>query len=214
MSVALPCSLHTNTGACTGATLSRGESAKRAVGFLTLVHARVDVPVRATVYDMTTPVGPIHPTPVDWMKIGQRFQEATVHYTHHAEVTLYGDEFYAAVAKRALGGHTSERITYETVNRTLGLMTEAESEWHTSESVITNRMRAERAEEQVKEMRAEVRRVRRDAARDLVKYLREWCNERRIPARLRREGFLMAADQVDPDIQRDQYGNVVRDGAA
>jgi hypothetical protein len=62
-------------------------------------------------------------------------------------------------------------------------------------------------------MRAEVRRVRRDAARDLVKYLRGWVNERRIPARLRREGFLMAADQIDPDIQRDRYGDVVRDGA-
>jgi hypothetical protein len=158
--------------------------------------------------------GPENPPPVDWMKIGQRFQEATVHYTHHAEVTLYGDEFYAAVAKRALGGHQSERLTYETVSRSLGLVSVAESDWHTSGMVVTTRMRAERAEEQVTQMRAEVRRVRRDAARDLVKYLREWVNERRIPAKTRREGFLMAADQIDPDIPRDQYGDVVRDGAA
>lgn len=159
-------------------------------------------------------VGPENPVPVDWMKIGQRFQEAMVHYTHHAEVTLYGDEFYAAVAKRALGGQQSERLTYETVSRSLGLVSVAESDWRLSGHTVMDRLRAERAEGQVKEMRAELRRVRRDAARDLVRYLRGWVNERRIPARLRREGFLMAADQIDPDIPRNQYGDVVRDGAA
>jgi hypothetical protein len=162
---------------------------------------------------MADTVGPVDPTSVDWLKIGQRFQEATVHYTHHAEVTLYGDEFYAAVAKRALGGQQSERLTYETVSTSLGLTTVAAADWLTEGHTVLTRLRAERAEEQVKEMRAEVRRVRRDAARDLVKYLRGWVNERRIPARLRREGFLMAADQIDPDIQRDRYGDVVRDGA-
>jgi len=159
---------------------------------------------------MTTPGGPVNPTPVDWLKIGLRFQEATVHYTHHAEVTLYGDEFYAAVAKRALGGQQSERLTYETVSKQLGLTTVAEADWLRDSHVVMDRLRAEQAEEQVKELRAEVRRVRRDAARDLVKYLREWVNERRIPAKTRREGFLMAADQIDPDIARDRYGDVVR----
>jgi hypothetical protein len=148
--------------------------------------------------------------PVDWMKIGQNIQEAQTHFTHHAEVTLYGDDFYAAVAKRALGGQKLDRLTYETVNGMLGLTTLAEHAWSVEGHTVVSRLNAERAEAQVVEMRAEVRRVRRDAARDLVKYMREWCNERRIPAKTRREGFLMAADQIDPDIARDQFGDVAR----
>lgn len=150
------------------------------------------------------------PIPVDWVKIGRNIQEAQVHFSHHAEATLHGDDFYAAVARRALGGQKQERLTYETVNGMLGLTTAAESAWLVEGHTAVSRLNAERAEAQVIEMRAEVRRVRRDAARDLVKYLREWCNERRIPAKTRREGFLMAADQIDPDITRDQCGGVVR----
>ena len=147
---------------------------------------------------------------MEWEKIGQNIQEAQVHFTHHAEVALYGDDFYAAVAKRALGGQKLDRLVYETVSGMLGLTTSAESAHLVESHTIMSRLNAERAEAQVVEMRAEVRRVRRDAARDLVKYLREWCNERRIPARLRREGFLMAADQIDPDIARNQFGDVAR----
>ncbi len=160
--------------------------------------------------DATAPAGPSDPTPVDWMAIGRGIQQAQVYYTHHADVTLSGDEFYAAVAKRALGGRKLDRLTYETVSHALGLLTVAEHEWLLERHTVMSRLRAERAEAQVVEMRAEVRRVRRDAARDLVKYLREWCNERRITAKTRREGFLLAADQIDPDMPRDQYGNVVR----
>ena len=160
--------------------------------------------------DATAPAGPSDPIPVGWMAIGRGIQEAQVHYTHNADVTLYGDEFYAAVAMRALGGRKLDRLTYETVNGTLGLTTEAECAWRVEGHTVMSRLRAERAEAQVVEMRAEVRRVRRDAARDLVTYLREWCNDRRIPAKTRREGFLLAADQIDPDMPRDQYGNVVR----
>lgn len=154
--------------------------------------------------------GPENPTPVDWNEIGNRLSDAIVHFTHHAEVTLHGNEFYAAAAKRALGGQQQERLSYETVSTQLGLTTVAEADWTRSGHTVMDRIRREQAEAQVAEMRIEVRRIRHDAARDLVKYLREWCNERRIPAKTRREGFLMAADQIDPDIARDRYGNVVR----
>lgn len=161
---------------------------------------------------MTAPAGPVDPKPVDWARIGRAISEAEAHYVHHAPEKLYGEEFYAAVARRALGGAKQERLTYETVHPLQGLMTVAEHEVVVSGHTVLDRLRAERAEEQVKELRAEVIRIRRDASRDAVKFLREWCNERRIPARLRREGFLMAADQIDPDAPRDQYGQVVSDG--
>jgi hypothetical protein len=159
---------------------------------------------------MTNSVGPREPIPVDWVKIGQNIQEAQVHFAHHAEVPLHGDDFYAAVARRALGCRKLDRLTYETVNGMLGLITSAESAWLVEGHTAVSRLNAESAAAQVVEMRAEVRRVQRDAARDLVEYLRGWCNERRIPAKTRREGFLMAADQIDPDITRDHYGDVVR----
>lgn len=162
---------------------------------------------------MTQAAGPTNPKPVDWRAIGRRFADATVYYLHHAGVMLYGDDFYAAVARRALDGEQQARLPYETVGLGLGLITEAEAAHMTESHTVLSRLRAERAEEQVREMRAEVARVRRDAARDLVAHLREWVNERTVPSRYRREGVLLAAEEIDPDTPRDRYGNVVRRAA-
>jgi hypothetical protein len=148
------------------------------------------------------------PKPVDWAAIGRRISDAQVHFTHHAEEQLYGDDYYVAVAKRALG--QTEHHGREGVSGNLGLISVADHEWTVGTHQVVDRMAKERAEAQVAELRAEVRRIRRDAWRDAVRYLREWCNERRIPARLRREGFLLAADVIDPDIRRDRFGDPVK----
>lgn len=154
--------------------------------------------------------GPADPQPVDWTGIGRAIADAQAHYTHHSDEKLYGDDYYAAVAKRALGGAKQARLTYETVSGQLGLITKAEHEWLRQAHTAHDRMRAEDAERQVVELRAEVKRIRRDAWRDAAAYLRDWCNDRRIPARFRREGFLAAADQIDPDAKRDKYGEVIK----
>lgn len=155
--------------------------------------------------------GPTNPRPVDWATIGRRMSDAAAHFVHHSEERLlYGDDFHIAVIKRALGAARSNRLTYETVSPSLGLVTMAEHEWTVEGHGVMERLRAEAAERKVAELQEEVRRIRRDAWRDAVTLLRELCNERRIPARLRREGWLMAADQLDPDIARDRFGDPVK----
>jgi len=155
-------------------------------------------------------IGPENPAPVEWAKIGRAIANAEAHYVHHSVERLYGDAYYAAVAKRALGGDKQDRLSYETVSPSLGLVSMAQHDWTLSGHLTMERLRAERAEREVSELRAEVKRIRRDAWRDAAKNLREWCNERRIPARYRREGWLMAADQIDPDVPRNKYGEAVR----
>jgi hypothetical protein len=136
----------------------------------------------------------------DWSALAQRLQREMANLTHHDAVKRYGDDFYAEALRRTFGAREPHgHIPYATISTATGLTTVAESDWTRESHTVVDRLNAEDARRQAKEARAEAQRVMRDAARDLAKYLRGRCNERRVPARLRREGVLLAADWIDPD---------------
>jgi len=65
------------------------------------------------------------------------------------------------------------------------LVTEAEATYLRDGHTIVDRMNRETAEKKVEEMRAEVRRVCREARKDIAELLRSRCNDRTVPSRYR-----------------------------
>lgn len=147
---------------------------------------------------------------VDWTALGRRLAEAQIHYVHHAEDKPTGDAYYAAVMRRALGGRKLERLHYETVDGSTGLVTKAEADWLRESHTIMDRLNLEAAERKITELRAEITRLRMDARADVAQLIRDRCNDRTVPSRYRREGALWAADLVDPDVPKDRYGRTVQ----
>ena len=141
-------------------------------------------------------------TGIDWIKLARRLQEVQAQMIHHDEVNRYGDEFYAEALRRTLGyrephGH----ITHETVSESTGLMTTAHADHLIEGYTVLSRLHAEDMERQAKAAREETRRILQDAARDLAKWIREWCNDRTVSAKTRRQGVLIAANWIDPDLR-------------
>lgn len=153
---------------------------------------------------------------VDWDRIARRFSDALREI--YDEPGRYVDP-YAEALRRALGyvpagepGISSRVLPYDQLDSGFGLMTKAEAHHLLEGRTVIDRMNRERVEEQVKEMRAEVARVYREARKDVADYLRARCNERTVPSRYRREGVAWAADMIDPSVPKDQYGRLLSDG--
>lgn len=145
--------------------------------------------------------------PIDWVALAKRLSDAQVKMIHHEDTGLHGWEFDAEVLRRALGhsandGTDGQRtLPYETVHFP-GLITASEHDHLRNAHTVLDRMAREAAEKRAKEADAEVRRVYREARQDIAAALREWCNERSVPSRLRREGVLLAADRLDTGQQQ------------
>jgi hypothetical protein len=152
------------------------------------------------------------PTRVDWAAIAREFQrhQATL---IHDETGWHGDEFYAEALRRTFGYSTNDgadggrELPYDTINDRFGLTTRASAD-HTRDShTIFDRLNREDAQRQAREAREEARNTIRNSAQIIADHIREWCNERRITSRYRREGFLAAADLIDPRVPKDRFGN-------
>lgn len=157
--------------------------------------------------------------PVDFDQIAERFSAALRDIYDEPERVA---DPYAEALRRALGYRAADEqrdneraLPYEHLNSGFGLTTESYHLWDVKDATALARMQAESAEERVKEMRAEVARVYREARKDLAEFLRDRCNERTVPSRYRREGVEWAADMIDPAVPKDQYGHLAeRAGAA
>ncbi len=132
----------------------------------------------------------------DWIALARRLRREIATLTHDPE--WYGDDFYAEALRRALRAEKAPHCPYESVDRATGLMTVANADHNRDSHTIIDRLNAGRAHEEAKAARDEVRRVYREARRDIAQALRDWCNERTVPAKLRREGVLLAADRICP----------------
>lgn len=144
---------------------------------------------------------------VDWNRIADRLQQVMADMVHRDTEARYGTDYYAEALRRTLGYEPGDGPRRESLRRGDGLTTEAYAK-NLYDTSGLDRMHREQAEEQVKEMRAEVARVYRDAAKDLAAFLRARCNERSVPSRYRREGVTWAADMIDPAVPKDQYGQL------
>ncbi len=142
--------------------------------------------------------------PIDWTALAVRLREESAKLIHNDNgPALYGDDFYAEALRRVFGYDTNtdparRQLPYDSVNANTGLTTIAQAQHELQGHVVLDRLGRERAEAEVTELRAEIKRVYAEARKDIARDLREWCNERRIPAKLRREGFLMAANLINP----------------
>jgi hypothetical protein len=151
---------------------------------------------------------------IDWKRIADRFQQ--VMWTmlneegRHHDATFYADALQRTLGYVAAGepGTSGRALPYEHLDHGQGLTTEAQAKHVTDTVAYFDQVNREKAEQQVKEMREEVRRVYREAAKDLANRIRERCNERTVPSRFRREGVAWAADMIDPTVPKDQYGNL------
>lgn len=159
---------------------------------------------------------------VDWDRLGARLNEVLRQMVHGTPEQQYtGPNFYVEAVRRTLGyvaaGEltTSERtFPYDNLKHGFGLITAAQAKHETDGVAYFDRIGREKAEEQVKEMRAELARARREAGSDFAEYLRNRCNERTVPSRYRREGVNWAADMIDPAVPKDRFGGLLSDGGA
>jgi len=159
-------------------------------------------------------------TAVDWNVIADRLV-AVMHQMIHEE-NFYGPDStrYAEALRRTFGYRAAneqrdrERVfPYERLTDGRGLITQAEADHVRDGHTIVDRMGRETAEQQVKEMRAEVARVYREAAKDLAEMIRDRCNEVSVPSRYRREGVAWAADLIDPAVPKDRFGRTLSPAA-
>lgn len=134
---------------------------------------------------------------VDWDQIADRLGAVMAQMLHHDGQQLYGNAFYAEALRRTFSYEPAgeDQRSRDRLGRGFGLQTEAYAK-HLYDSSALDRMQREKAEEQVKGMRAEVRRVYAEARKDVAEYLREKCNERTVPSRYRREGVMTTTEQT------------------
>ncbi|MET0423628.1 MAG: hypothetical protein ABW046_07130 [Actinoplanes sp.] len=150
---------------------------------------------------------------INWDAISDRFAQA--------QIQLYDEGYrgggYAEALRRTFGYRdTGEQrdgeraVPYEHLRSGQGLVTDAEATYVRDSHTFADRHNLERAEQQIKELRAELRRVYAEAGKDLAELLRERCNEQTVPSKYRRDGVAWAADLIDPTVRKDRFGNVVR----
>lgn len=149
---------------------------------------------------------------VDWDAIARNLVRERSQMTHD----MPDVDFYAELLRRTLGYRPAgeqcdggQPRPYEQLRLGRGLTTQAEADYTRDSHTIVDRLNRERAEQQVMEMRAEVSRVYREAAKDLAAMIRNRCNDRTVPSRFRREGVAWAADIIDPAVPKDQFGNLL-----
>lgn len=152
-------------------------------------------------------------TAIDWDRLAKRLSDVQRKMAH--EENYRGADFHAEALRRTFGftpagepDGVKRVLPYDQVN-VPGLMTDAEAKHIRDAHTVIDRINREKAEQEVKEMREEVRRVYRESAADLSDLIRNRCNERTVPSRYRREGAQWAADLIDPRVPKDRYGNFV-----
>jgi hypothetical protein len=158
--------------------------------------------------------------PIDWDRIAARFLDLKRRMIHEEDWS--GGDIDAEALRRTFGYRAASEqrdlerpLSYEHLKMGYGLITQAEADHVLDGHTIVERLNRERAEAQVKEMRAELDRVYREAGKDLADMLRSRCNDRTVPSRYRREGVAWAADMIDPSVPKDRYGYLVSpEGAA
>lgn len=153
---------------------------------------------------------------IDWTRIADRLQN--IRRVMAYEENYRGDNFEAEAMRRCFGyvaadssgpdGRARE-VPYERLQHGQGLTTDAEAKYVRDGHTVIDRLNRERAEQQVKEMRAEVARVYLEARKDVAAAIRSRCNEYSVPSKYRREGVELAADWIDPGVPKDRYGNIL-----
>jgi hypothetical protein len=128
---------------------------------------------------------PLPPEP-DYEKLGRTFSEILSGIIHQPERTWNTDtDLYTRVLREILE------------NRRSGFVSDREHMNNLNGHTVIDRLNAEAAEKRADEARSEADRVSEEAAADLAKGLRAWCNERTVPSRLRREGVELAAARME-----------------
>jgi hypothetical protein len=152
---------------------------------------------------------------VNWDQIAARFSNVLREVYDEACPNAYAEALRRTFGYRAAGepGTTGRALPYEHLENGFGLTTDAAAKNLIEGHTVIDRMNREKAEQQVREMRAEMARVYREAGKDLANLLRERCNERTVPSRYRRDGVAWAADMIDSSVPKGQFGRLV-DGAA
>ena len=151
---------------------------------------------------------------VDWKRIEEDLQSVMWKMLNE-EGKKHGPGFYTEALQRTLGYVApGVRGPNDHLDYRLGVVSHDEAIATTRGEAAHADMLRERAEQQVKEMREEVRRVYREAAADLADSIRGRCNERSVPSKLRRDGVAWAADLIDPRVPKDRYGNIVKPSAS
>ena len=152
---------------------------------------------------------------VDWGRIADRLKQVMNTMLHeegrYHDATFHADALRRTFDYRGAGepGLSGRKLPYERLGSGSGLVTEAEATYLRDSHTISDRMGCEAAEKKIEEVQAELRRVYREAGKDLADMLRERCNERTVPSRYRRDGVAWAANMIDPSVPKDRYGRVV-----
>lgn len=141
---------------------------------------------------------------VDWDRISTRLQDVMRRMVPDEQWT--GGDFYAEALRRTFGYQPDNGQGRDYLHNDLGLQAEAYSQYLHEGHAVIERLNREKAEQQVKELRAEMRRVRQEAGKDLADMIRERCNERTVPSKYRRDGVAWAADLIDPTVPKDRFG--------
>lgn len=157
-------------------------------------------------------------TAVDWNAIAARFLEVQRRMIH--EENYSGGDHFAEALRRTFGYRAANEqrdgersLSYEHLIAGQGLTTDAAADWVRGAHTFADRHNREASEKQVKELRAEIGRIYREAGKDLAEMLRNRCNEVSVPSRYRREGVAWAADLIDPSVPKDQFGRPLNPGA-
>jgi hypothetical protein len=143
------------------------------------------------------------PVTVDWTALANDLQTHMTTLAHH-EAGWYGTELYAEALRRTFGYDARDgggrKLPYDTVAASTGLTTAAEADYVRDSHTIVDRAGRETAEKALAEARAQFLAGMREAGQRLADHIRDRCDERRVPMRLRREGAMLAADWIDPRV--------------
>jgi len=135
---------------------------------------------------------------IDWVRVARRLADIRARMIHHDDNQLGGDDFDAEALQRLFASIGE-----------LGLLTQADHDRVVANREGILRLNLDAANRDLREARAETRRVLDEVAANLAGQIRERCNNRSVPARYRREGVLLAADWIDPAVPKDRYGDLL-----
>lgn len=138
---------------------------------------------------------------IDWDGIGREMAEVMRKLLIDERWIGTDPDRYAEALRRTLGytaANPDDRHSCDHISTRFGLTTEADFRRHIAEGDAASDVRAEAAERQVAEMRAEVKRVYAEARQEIADRLRVLAA--RQSSKYRREGVEWAADQLAPRI--------------
>lgn len=136
---------------------------------------------------------------VDWKRIEQQLHDVTWKMLNE-EGKRYGPGFHTEALQRTLGYKPAEQGGVDHLDYRLGLTTHDEHIRDRDGVCAHADMLREQAEQQTSELRTEVRRIYREARRDIADELRKLAG--RVDSKYRREGVELAADAIDPRVPK------------